>query len=52
MSHRGVRDDIMACIERRQEAQVKGPIPMNIGNQEEEAEEDKSRTYYAPEFMQ
>lgn len=42
-----VRDEIMANVERRREAQVDGPIPMDIGNQGEE-----ECSYCVPGFQQ
>lgn len=33
MSYKGVMDDIVACLERRRESSMTGPIPMDIGAQ-------------------
>lgn len=46
MSCKEVRDDILAYFERRRESLAEGPIPMDIGHQEEE-----EHTCNAPEFQ-
>lgn len=47
MSYKEVRDDLLAYIERRREAQADGPMPVDTRNQEEE-----EYMYSAPDFQQ